>query len=709
MKKVLKKISKKLVKKRLPADEKIEAALEAIKKRPTYRRKRDLPKWTPPKPKKSLHAKAPPPLALGKWIEHNIVLPKTVAEPGPMTLWPWQGGLADAIGDPNISRVTLQKATRLGFSSLLTAAIGYLCIERPSSILYLLPTEADCRGFVVDDIEPMFDSTPILQGKLSSPSVARHDRNTMLHRLWNGGSLKVVAGKAPRNLRRHTARVLMIDEADAIEVSSEGDPIALAERRTLTFADRKIVIGGTPIDASTSHVLRSYLESDMRVWEVPCPHCGSFVEILWEHIQWEQDHPETAHFECPHCHGITEECDKEAMVRRGQWRITAPQVRDHAGFRLNSLVSLLANCAWPKLAAEFLLVKDNEVRRKVFINTTLGQAWNDEDAGYTDVDLISRVEDFSLEKIPPEVLALVAGGDFGGDRVELSTFGVTREGHILVLNHETVWGSPEDDHTFRELRDLLRRKFKHPGGGVLPITLCLLDAGYAQDRVIDFCASQRQHPIVLPGKGASGMTRAAWQMTRTKRNKRLPIIGVDALKSEIYNRLARGRTIRFSNTLPLIYFEQLLSERKVVHYSRGRPEERFERKPGMRAETLDCMVYGLAAKYAYTFDFNQREADLNPHGVAPPVSEQELTDAESVRRVEIAVANDPRLLKNDEAVKLLLEMQAAGATFSFVFPLPANANPSTALSGMQLRDFNNNPIRLDGSLIEARPKVLEKV
>ena len=97
---------------------------------------------------------------------------------------------------------------------------------------------------------------------------------------------------------------------------------------------------------------------------------------------------------------MTDESGKEAMVRRGQWRITAPHVQGHAGFRLNSLVSLLANCAWPKLAAEWELVQDNEVRRKVFINTTLGQAWNDEDAGYTDVDLISRVEDFSLENIP---------------------------------------------------------------------------------------------------------------------------------------------------------------------------------------------------------------------------------------------------------------------------------------------------------------------
>jgi len=46
--------------------------------------------------------------------------------------------------------------------------------------------------------------------------------------MWKGGSLKCVAGKAPRNLRAHTAKILMIDEVDAIEVSTEGDPCAPA-------------------------------------------------------------------------------------------------------------------------------------------------------------------------------------------------------------------------------------------------------------------------------------------------------------------------------------------------------------------------------------------------------------------------------------------------------------------------------------------------
>ena len=53
----------------------------------------------------------------------------------------------------------------------------------------------------------------------------------------------------------------------------------LAERRTLSFANRKIIIGSTPLFEDTSHVLRSYGESDARVFEVPCPACGGFTEI----------------------------------------------------------------------------------------------------------------------------------------------------------------------------------------------------------------------------------------------------------------------------------------------------------------------------------------------------------------------------------------------------------------------------------------------
>jgi len=106
------------------------------------------------------------------------------------------------------------------------------------------------------------------------------DRNTLLSRRFPGGSLKIVAAKAPRNLRRHTARVLIVDEADAMEAGVEGNPIRLGERRTLSFPNRKIIVGSTPIFEDVSPVIRAYAASDARVFEVPCASCGTFVEIM---------------------------------------------------------------------------------------------------------------------------------------------------------------------------------------------------------------------------------------------------------------------------------------------------------------------------------------------------------------------------------------------------------------------------------------------
>ena len=253
---------------------------------------------------RALAALIPPPrLHLSQWIEREIVLPEgTSALPGRVRLWPYQREIADAISDPLIERVTLVKPVRVGFTTLLTGAIASFVANEPAPILCLLPTEADARDYVVSDIEPIFAASPALRGALSA-DVEEGERNTLLSRRFPGGSLKIVAAKAPRNLRRHTARVLIVDEADACEIGAEGNPIRLAERRTLSFANRKIIIGSTPLFEDTSHVLRSYADSDARVFEVPCPDCGGFTEILWQHIEWPDGQPERAALPLPALRG----------------------------------------------------------------------------------------------------------------------------------------------------------------------------------------------------------------------------------------------------------------------------------------------------------------------------------------------------------------------------------------------------------------------
>ena len=580
----------------------------------------------------ALEALRPPPkLALSAWIERHLVLSEgTSALPGRVRLWPYQRGIADAIGDPAIERVSLVKATRVGFTTLLSGAIGSFVTNEPCPVLVLLPTEFDCRDYIVSDIEPIFQATPALRGALSD-EIEEGERNTLLHRRFAGGSLKCVAARAPRNLRRHTARVLMVDEADACETGAEGNPLRLAERRTLSFANRKIIIGSTPLFEDTSHVLRAYGESDARVFEVPCPECGERTEVLWQHIEWEPERPKTAAFRCPHCQALNAEKFKAQMVQEGRWRATRPDVRGHAGFRLNALVSLHANASWSKLAAEFLAAKDDPAELQTFVNTILGEGWREAGAEVDETALAGRAEPFGLDRIPPEVLVVTIGVDCQDDRLECTVCGWTRASECLVLGHIVIWGAHEDDTTWMELDELLKTRWPHSHGGRLRVDACAIDAGDGQhyDRVLAFCQS-RASKRTMAIKGASG-TRPAIQASRSKvKGGRLWIVGSDGLKSTIFDRLQRGKMIRLSDSLEPVFFEQLSSERRVVRYRRGQPVRTFERIPGRRAEALDALTYAFAARQAAPVQLDQRAEELRQ--ATPPERKPQVFRSEWMQR-----------------------------------------------------------------------------
>jgi phage terminase large subunit GpA-like protein len=546
------------------------------------------------------HLIPPLKLPLAEWIESTINLPSTVShQAGKVRLWPYQRGIADAISDPGIERVTVVKSVRVGYSMLLTSALANFVANEPSQIIALLPTESDARDFVVSDLEPTFAATPALTGLLTGEA-DETGRSTLLSRRFSGGSLKVIAAKAPRNLRRHTARILLIDEADAMESSAEGNPLILAERRTLSFGNRKIIMGSTPVSEETSHVLRSYAVSDQRVFECPCPACGVFTEIMWKHIEWEPDQPETAAFRCPHCETLVVESQKAAMVAKGAWRITAPHVKGHAGFRINALVSTLPNASWAKLAAEFLRSRNDPAELQTFVNTLLGQGWRE---ASDEIGTLKPPETF--DGIPPEVLVITTGVDVQHDRLEITYLGFSRT-ETFVLAHNIIWGSPHDDTTWQELDDGLKQTWQHPNGGTIKVDAALIDSGDGAtvDQVYAFTKSRFSRRVVS-GKGMAGNR----PVIKRSQSKGVPIfiVGVDGIKSNI---LQRAKLFRFSDSLDAEWFEQFQSERRVVRYVRGQPTKHFERIAGKRAEALDCVAYGLAARELVKIDLDRRDTEL---------------------------------------------------------------------------------------------------
>jgi phage terminase large subunit GpA-like protein len=563
----------------------------------------------------------PPPLVdLADWAEESISLPAAIAAvPGRIRLSPQQRGIARSMGDPDVPRVTVLKSARTGYSTLLGAFIAYRASCAPGALLAVLPAESDARNFIVSLLEPIIDASPAVRGVLDRDLTGR---DNMTFRAFPGGSLRVVSAGAPRNLRAVYADTLVIDEADAFPVDSggEGDPVKPAERRTFTATRPKMLLGSTPVDESTSRVWREWQLSDQRVFEGLCPHCGEYSEVQRAAMTWQPDRPETAFWACP-ANGcaVHEGAEKRSAIEGGRWRATRPEVVGHHGYRMNALSSLLPAAAWPLLAAEFLEAKKTPETLKVFVNTLLGEPWREDDAGISDPELAARAEPIDLDRMPAEVLWLTAGVDCQDDRLEVAILGHQRDGEAAVLGYRVLWGPVDGEDVWRELDDLLRETWPHPTAGArIGIAAAAVDGGDGDHlpHVESFCRGRFGRRIVRI-KGVPGFARAPFQRS-TQKGAPWFLVGSDAVKAALLNRLARPGLVRFSDSLPPEFYEQLCSERIVTKYSRGRPVRAFERVKGARAEALDAVAYALAVKVLIGQPVDAREAELSSRAAPRP-------------------------------------------------------------------------------------------
>ena len=145
-------------------------------------------------------------------------------------------------------------------------------------------------------------------------------------------------------LRSTPARYIFLDEVDAYPASAdeEGDPVTLAEARSLTFAHRrKVFLVSTPTIRGLSRIEREFEASDQRRFFVPCPHCAAMQWLRFERLRWEKGRPETAEYHCEGCERPIAEHHKTRMLERGEWRANRHGHRSDDG-RLSPFGALLA-------------------------------------------------------------------------------------------------------------------------------------------------------------------------------------------------------------------------------------------------------------------------------------------------------------------------------------------------------------------------------
>ncbi|MDE9588237.1 phage terminase large subunit family protein [Xenorhabdus bovienii] len=567
----------------------------------------------------------PEPLSLSQWANTYAVLSKeTSAQTGRFRSFAYQDGMMDAITDPTVTTVSVQKSARVGYTKILDHVIGYYLSHDPSPILVVQPREEDAEDYSKTEIAPMLRDTPVL-AEITGDSKAKDSNQTIRKKTFsNGANLTLIGANSPGGFRRITSRIILFDEVDGYPsggAGAEGDQISLGIKRSETFWNRKIVIGSTPTVRGTSRIEKSFEESDQRYYYVPCPHCNEYQVLEWGGpdtpygMKWEKDEDgvgisDSAYYVCRHNGCVIQHSEKTWMVQNGEWRATKP-FNGHAGFHIWAGYSLFSNAAWKYLVAEWLKVKDDPLLRQTFINLVLGETYEDRgEKALSERKLLERCEVWAAE-VPDGVAVITAGIDTQGDRFEIEVVGWGRSEESWSIAYDVIEGDLETDEPWARLDAYLKQIWRRGDGrGFTIIAACMDSGGHHTQKVYGFARERLGRRIwAIKGESARGGKRSpVWPTkrlnSRSKSSFKPIIIGVNAAKDVVRGRLhiepAEGDMpspayMHFPVDRDLHYFSQLLAERSVIKLSGGQQYRVWEQIPGRANEALDCRVYSYAA------------------------------------------------------------------------------------------------------------------
>lgn len=544
----------------------------------------------------------PPRLTVSEWSDRNRVLsPEASAAAGRWntSLAEYQRGIMDALNDPNVETIVMMSSAQVGKTEVLNNIVGYYIDQDPSPILVVQPTLTMGQAWSKDRLSPMLRDTPCLRGKVKDPR-ARDSGNTTLHKVFPGGHITIAGSNSPAGLASRPIRVVLADELDRWPVSAgtEGDPLKLAFKRSTTYFNRKRFVCSTPTIKGFSRIESMFEESDQRKFYVTCPDCGEHQVLKWSQVQWPDDRPEDACYYCEHCGVEINDTQKLYMVRNGEWRAES-ESRGIAGFHLNELYSPWRS--FGEIAEDFLEAKRGGAETlKTWVNTSLGETWEDEGDTVEATPLFHRRERF--DNIPAWVGVLTAGVDVQGDRLEIQIVGWGKGEESVIISHELIMGDPAKVDVWHDLDMALNKPFKHETGATLKVAGCCIDSGgHHTNEVYKFCKDRSARRVwAVKGVGGEGRAIVSRPSKSNQGNVQLFSLGVDSAKDSIYARLGISDEgpgyYHFRWDLDEEFFKQLTAEKITTKYVKGKPQRVWvQTRP--RNEALDCNVYALCALY----------------------------------------------------------------------------------------------------------------
>lgn len=587
----------------------------------------------------------PEPQTLSDWADENFYLsPESSYIEGQWKTVPFQRAPMNAISNDDIREITFMKSARVGYTKMIVAAMGYFATHKKRNQVVFQPVDGDAEDFVKDEVDTMLRDVPIVRASFPWHDV-KHKNNTLQKKVLIGSTINIRGGKSAKNYRRLSVDVVYYDELDGFDpdVDKEGSPTTLGDKRAEGSVFRKSIRGSTPKIKGESLIEESAEEADYFFrFHVHCPHCDGEQYLKFggkdaDHgLKWVNDDPRTAKYLCECCgalfgnerlpeiseHGRYIDLESGVWTRDGVAFFDADdsliETPQKVAFHIWTIYSPFTT--WTQIVDDWLKSKGKPNKLKTFINTTLGETWEEEGESIEHNTLYIRREHYPAE-VPAGACVLTAAVDVQDDRLEIGVEAWGDGEENWKVDFHILRGDPAHPELWDRLDDVLTKRYEHESGVELPIACATVDSGgHFTQQVYKFCKA-REVRRVYAIKGRSQAGSPVINRPSDKKNNKgkvtLFTIGTDTAKEVIYARLkivVPGASYVHFPVSPLFdeeYFEQLTAEQCVTRYVKGHAVREWK-KMRARNEALDVAVYNLAALYILNPNFKKLAERLAP-------------------------------------------------------------------------------------------------
>lgn len=547
-------------------------------------------------------------LNVSEWADqHRVLSSKSSSESGQWqtSRTPYLREIMDDLSDRSpTQRIVFVKSAQVGATEAGLNWMGWFIGTQRAPMMCVQPTIEMAERFSKQRFAPMIAESEQLSA-IIPPARSRNSGNTTLLKEYAGGTVILSGANSAASFRSMPAKYLFLDEVDAYphDLDGEGSPIGLAEARLSTFSRRKIFLCSTPTIEILSIINREWLASDQRRYHVPCPHCGIKAPLAWDNLRWPEGQPNLAVYQCPHCNADIAEHHKTKMLANGEWIAAFPERPVH-GYHINGLYTPIGlGLSWKELAAEYARKAKDPIEQKTFINTRLGECFEDPNETVDWEELKGRATGYEIRTIPAGCLLLTAGVDVQKDRFALLILGHGRDGICWVIDYIELPADPTRPQDWAILDDALDAPLSDSQGRPYKIAATAVDSGYLTDDVLNYTRARKGKVIATKGSATPGRSIIGrpskvdftWRGTTIKAGAEQWQIGTDTAKSQLFarlisdrKRLPQDRMVHFPVGLDDSFYSQLTAE---IYDTTKRKWVKI--RP--RNEVLDCINYAVAA------------------------------------------------------------------------------------------------------------------